>query len=65
MNDLFYGFEFIHSYIDDLLILPKGYHTNQVQKLELNINRLKGKIIEYNVEIISLDKPKWDILVFG
>ena len=25
MHDLFYGFEFIHAYIDDLLILTEGY----------------------------------------
>ena len=30
MNDLFYGFEFIRAYIEDLLILTKGYRTDHV-----------------------------------
>ena len=33
MNDLFHGFEFIHVYIDKLLILTKGDWTYYVQKL--------------------------------
>ena len=33
MNDLFHGFESICVYIDDLLILTKGYWTYHVQKL--------------------------------
>ena len=31
-NDLFYGFEFIHVYIDERLILTKVYCTDHVQK---------------------------------
>ena len=34
MNDLFHGFEFVRAYIDDILILTKGYWTDHVQKLE-------------------------------
>ena len=34
MNDLFRGFEFIRVYIDELLILTKGYCTDHVHKLE-------------------------------
>ena len=30
MNDLYNGFEFICAYIDDLLILTKGYWTDHV-----------------------------------
>ena len=37
MNDLFHGFEFIHVYIEDLLILPKGDRTDHIQRLELTI----------------------------
>ena len=50
MNDLFHGFEFIRVYIDDLLILTKGYWTDHVQKLELPINKLKGKGLKCNFE---------------
>ena len=32
-NDLFYGFELICAYIDNLLILTKGDLTDHVQKL--------------------------------
>ena len=43
MNDLFHGFEFIHACIDELLILTKGDWTYHAQKLELTLNKLKGK----------------------
>ena len=43
MNDLFYGFEFIRAYIDDILILTKGYWIDNEKKLELILNNLKGK----------------------
>ena len=37
LNDLFHGLEFIHAYIDELLILIKGDWTENLQKLELTI----------------------------
>ena len=43
LNDLFHGFEFIRAYIDYLLILSKGDWTDHVQKLELPLDKLKGK----------------------
>ena len=33
MNDLFHIFEFIRAYIDDILILTKGYWTDHIYKL--------------------------------
>ena len=33
MNDLFHGFEFICVYIDELLVLTKGYWSDDEQKL--------------------------------
>ena len=33
MNDLFHGFELIRAYIDNLLILTKGYCTYHAQKI--------------------------------
>ena len=50
MNDLFHGFEFICAYIYDLLILTKGDWTNNLQKLELTLNKLKGKGLKCNIE---------------
>ena len=50
MNDLFHGFEFICSYIDDLLILTKVDWTDHVKKLELILNKLKRGLFRFNIE---------------
>ena len=50
MNYLFHEFEFICAYIDNLLISTKGYWTDNVQKLELTLDNLKGKGLKYNIE---------------
>ena len=49
-NELFYEFDFIRAYIDDLLILTKGDWTVHVQKLELTLNRLKERGLKYEIE---------------
>ena len=49
MNDLFNEFGFICSYIEKLSVLTKGYWTDNVQKLELTINKLKEKGLKYNI----------------
>ena len=41
MNYLFHGFDFIHAYIDEILVLTKRSWTYHVQKLESTINKLK------------------------
>ena len=61
MNDLFHGFEFIRAYIDNILILTKGYWTDHVQNLELKINKLNGKDLNLMSKSHSLEKPRWDI----
>ena len=33
MNDLFHGFEFVHTYIYDIFVLTKGDWTDHVQTL--------------------------------
>ena len=50
INDLFHGFEFICTCIDDILILTKGYWTDHVQKLKLNLNKLNEKGLQCNIE---------------
>ena len=50
MDDLFHGFEIIRAYIDELLILTKGYWTYHLQNLELTRDKLKGKGIKCNIE---------------
>ena len=47
-NDFFHVFELIRVYINDLLILTKRDWTDHVQKLELTLNKLKGKGLKYN-----------------
>ena len=51
MSDLFRGFEFIRAYIDELLMLTKVDWTDNVQKLELNLKKLKGKGLKCNIEM--------------
>ena len=50
MNALFYGFEFICVHIDELLILTKRDWTDNVHKIELIFNKLKGKGLKYNIK---------------
>ena len=50
MNNLFHGFKFICAYMDEILILTKGYWTDHVHKLELILNKLKEKGLKYNTE---------------
>ena len=51
MNDLFHVFEFICAYIDDLMVLTKVYWTDNVYKLELNLNELKGGLLKCNIQM--------------
>ena len=50
MNDLFHGFEFTRVYTDYLVILTKGYWTDHIQKVELTLNKLKEKVLKFNIE---------------
>ena len=50
INKLFQGFQFIHAYKDDILILTKGYYTDHVHKLELTLNKLKESGLTYDTE---------------
>ena len=50
MIDLFHGFESIRAYIDDMSILTKGDWTDHVEKLELTLNKPKGKGLKFNIE---------------
>ena len=64
MNDLFHGFEFICAYIDDVLLLTKGYWTDHVKKLELTFNTLKGKGLKCNIEKSFFVKTNMEYLGF-
>ena len=64
MNDLFHGFEFIRGYIDNLLILIKGYQKDHIQKLELTFNKLKVKGLECNTKKSFFGQTKMEYLGF-
>ena len=64
MNYLFHGFEFIHAYIYEILILTKGDCTDHVQKRELILNKMKGKILKYNTEMSFFRQTEMKYLGF-
>ena len=64
MNDLFHGFEFNCTYIDDLLVLTKGYCKYHVQKLELTLNKLKKKGLKCNIEKYFFGQTEMEYLCF-
>ena len=61
MKDLFCGFKFIRAYIGDPLILKKGRCKDHVQKLELTLNRPKGKYLNVILKSVSSERPKCNI----
>ena len=65
MNDLFHGFEFIHAYIDDILILTNGYYIDHVHKLELTLTKLNKMDLNVILKSISSDELKWNIWFSG
>ena len=64
MCDLFYVFGFTRAYIYDLLILTKGERIYHIQKLELTLNKLKGKELKYNIEKSFFGKTEMEYLGF-
>ena len=64
MNDLFHGFEFIRAYIYDFLILTKLDWTYHAQKLELTLNKLKGKVLKCNIEKSFFGKTEMEYFGF-
>ena len=61
---MFHGFEFIRAYIDDILILDKGDWTDHIQKLELMLNKLKGKGLKCNIKMSFFEKTEIEYLGF-
>ena len=64
MNNVFYGFEFIYVYMDENLILPKGYWKDDVQNLKLTLNKLKECGIKCNIEKYFFGQTKMEYLGF-
>ena len=64
MNYLFHELDFICLYIHDLLILTKSDWIYHVQKLELSLNKLKGKGLKCNIERSFFYQTKMEYLGF-
>ena len=64
MNDLISGFEYIHAYTYDLLVLTKEGWIDHVQKSELNLNKLKEKLLKCNIERSFFRKTEMGYLGF-
>ena len=50
MNKMFLGFEFIRSYISDLLIRTNGDWSYHLNKLERLLKNLKDNGLKFNIE---------------
>ena len=58
MNEMFRGIEFIKSYINDLLIIIKGYWSDHLDKLEILLNRLEKMGGSAISKSHTLNKPR-------
>ena len=65
MNDLFHGFEFRCAYIDDILVLIKGYWTDHRYNMELMLDKMKGKGTKYKIEKSFFRQTEMEYLGFG
>ena len=50
MNDLFHGFEFVHVYINEILVFIKRDCIDNVQNLESMVNKQKEKRLKFNID---------------
>ena len=50
MNEMFFGFEFVWAYIDDLLIITKGDWYYHLEKPELTLQNIKDNGLKCNTE---------------
>ena len=64
INASFHIFKFIHTYIDNILILTKGYWTDHVEKVKLTLHKLKGNGLKCNIEKLFFLHTKIEYLGF-
>ena len=57
-------FEFICTYIHEILVLSKGFWTDHVQKLELALNKLEEKGLNCNTSNYFFGKTEMRYLGF-
>ena len=48
MNELFSGLEYVRAYIDDLLMISKGFFTDHLQKVNIVLQQLKQVRLKIN-----------------
>ena len=64
MNEMFCGFKFIWSYINELLIITKGDWLDHFEKPEQIFQKLKDNGLKWNIEKSSFGQTKMEYLGF-
>ena len=64
MNKTIRGFEFIRAYINDLLIITKGYFSDHINKLEQVLQKLKDSRLKCNIEKSIFGQTEMEYLGF-
>ena len=64
MNEMFRGFEFIRSYIDDLLIITKVDWYDHLNKLEQFLHNLKDNGLNCNIKRLFFRQTHMEYLGF-
>ena len=64
MKDTFHVFGFIRSQIGDILIITKIYWTENLEKLYITIDNLKGEWLKYNIETYFFGHTEMEYLSF-
>ena len=61
---MFRGIEFIRAYIDDLLVITKGDWSDNLDKLELVLKKLRENELKCNIEKSYFGQTKMEYLGF-
>ena len=64
MKKKFRGFEFIRAYIDELLIITRGDWSDNLEKLELNLQKIKDNGLRCNKEKSFFGQTEMEYLSF-
>ena len=64
INEMFFGFEFIRTYINYLLIITKGDWSDHLKKLEQVLKSLKDNGLKCNIEKSFFWKTEMEYLGF-
>ena len=64
MNEMFPGFEFIQSYIYELLMTTKDNWSDQLEQLELTLQNIKDNGLKCNIERSLFEQTEMEYLGF-